>query len=135
MRYIDLLVQSVILILAIVLTSLGIGKDDFWIALLFFQFLIGAWQLLSSVVSVLKHRSGSPKKFHFTLSLIYLAILFVTTAILRMVAADNSLPEWLWRTYLIGPPWILAIYHYMLTWRMMFSRYKKSSNFLPHINF
>lgn len=141
MRYVDLSIQSIFFGLLIgVLVTLHYHGEFALVALL--QFFVGAWQLLISVVSVLRNGSDSVRRKHLDYSTIYIGV-FIVGAILisfglhvfpaRGIA--QTVLESIVGIYVFGLPWILAVYHYTISWKLVFNRHKKSSNFLPHINF
>jgi hypothetical protein len=141
MKYLELTVQTLFAIaLVIVLSRIAHGEE---IALLLaLQFIVGIWQMLVSVISVLRTGSESPRRKHLEYSTIYITVLILSmmafSSVVNMISINDEYLDILGRVglgFLLGPPWILAIYHYTISWKLAFNRHKKSSSFLPHINF
>lgn len=137
MRYIDFAVQTLFL-LAGFLSPVWVVTFDagtsWLLPVLAAQMYLGIWQMLSCLIALLaKKRAYAQKRIHFLISVSYLATLILAwwTGAEAFYNFDNSL----FLVYLIAPAWMLAIYYYILTWRVAFAGYKKTSNFLPHINF
>ena len=117
-----------------------LGKRSEWvIAILAAQYAMGVWQMVSSLVSVVSRGSAFNSKIrHFLISISYLllfAFLITLSKSLENFYDDQGFTWILAAIGFFGPPWMLAIYYYIITWRLVLPRQKKHSSFLPHINF
>lgn len=127
MRRIDLLVQTLLILIAIPFAFDWIVYND-GTGFLLIQFLVGAWQLASCFFSLLfsDFKDKRPQHLHMISSLIVILFWIVSTSIPR---------GWFATSLLFGLPWMLAFYYYSISWRIAFPRYRSKSKFLPHINF
>jgi hypothetical protein len=126
MRYIDLLAQTILMLLGVTFAIVALYNGN-TAGLLLVQLIVGVWQLTSCFFSLLFYtrRDNRSRHLHLASSLIVIILLIIVSQI--HVGLANVL--------LLGPPWILAIYYYSITWRIVFPRYKNQSKFLPHISF
>ena len=137
-KRIDFLGQTVIFCSVPIMLALS-KRSEWFIAILAAQYAMGVWQMSSSFFSVVFRGPAFNSKIkHFLVSISYL-LLFAF-----LITLNN---DWgysydyhgfaviLAAIGFFGPPWILAIYYYTVTWRLIFPRQKKYSSFLPHINF
>lgn len=126
MRHIDLVTQTILLALAIPFGIAGLLAGNAG-GFLLIQLVVGLWQMISCFLSLLVYapRSNRRRYWHMAISLIVIVLLIV-------VAPLNAGAM---TVLLFGPPWILAIFYYSITWRMVFPKTKSQSKFLPHISF
>jgi hypothetical protein len=145
MRYIDLSIQTLLFLGVLISLIVATEFIEIYLLTLGFQFLMGVWQGGGSLIAQLLEGKQSSRQRHFTFSLVYLAIFFL------FILVDDSflfndyedpnasqarlILQWVEFFVLLAPPWMLAIYCYVITWRTTFGRFKKTTNFLPHINF
>lgn len=130
MRYFDLIGQSLIL-LAFSAGMFGTGQNDQdTLMLVFFaQMVLGPWQMLSSLISLLAEAPFHKLKLiHFLTSLVYLLVL----ALFATQARGGGLAL---TFFAIAPAWTLAIFYYYITCRWAFMRQRKSGKFLPNVFF
>lgn len=135
MKYIDFTIQSAIFTLGLGwIITMGITSNTDWLAgVLFLQMLLGPWQFTSSVISVLARGPYfKAKLIHLVVSTIYLLSLWV---MLDMNKKLIEIPGNIFQLFMIGPPWILAIYYYRITWKWVLQKRTGGGKFLPHINF
>ena len=77
MKYIDFSVQSLLFVTVLIIIAAKIG-DNVAPSLVSMQLVVGAWQLLSSLISVgLRTRLYKLKTIHLVVSVIYVSILFI----------------------------------------------------------
>jgi hypothetical protein len=126
MRFADMVVQTLIIVSAIVvaiLNGFSFAEPDF----LSVQLILGVWQMSSSFLSLIFGIVIPKKKlFHFITSIIYLLTL--------MTLAQFTRNESVYYIYLIGPPWVLAAFYYIVTLKINFPSSRRSK-FLPHLGF
>jgi hypothetical protein len=127
LKYLDFGIQTLSLGAAAWFLIEAIGDTQAIGVIFLIQLILGIWQLLSSALTLTFSRNRF-KRLHFDISVVYLVILFVLS-----IAQFHS--GYLFGVFLIVPPWLLAIYYYVLTWLEVFPRYSRRSSFLPHINF
>jgi hypothetical protein len=136
---IDLVGQSIFMMAGLVGVCMVSGlHDSSLFILLYAQMLLGPWQMLSGLISILIKSTGyRQKRIHFVVSIIYLAVLGlgIWSGEQGYLPLNRNLLETLAMLGLTIPAWILGTYYYVLTWRTVFPGYKKTSSFLPHINF
>jgi hypothetical protein len=95
------------------------------------QFCIGCLQYLSSLVAViLKTDLWNKKRIHLILSTLYLTILFA-----GMEIQIHGIPAAVLMTYVFIVPWALALYYFILTWKLTFASKSSNGGFLPHTSF
>jgi hypothetical protein len=130
MKYFDLAIQTLILLFAGVAFAVSGPKLSF-LDLMAVQFIFGAWQMLSSFISVLTQAPLFKYKcIHLVAALVYLGLL-VISAVYHWWP-DFSLQA---RIFVTLPAWTLGLLYYLLTWKWALLSHKQSSSFLPHINF
>lgn len=124
MKYIDFIGQAFLLLTTLVLAAVFFGSG-----ILVGQFLLGIWQLLSSIISVLTDAPFRKKKIiHLVSSILYLAALTIIYS--QSIFASTPIAVVL----MMVPAWILAIYYFSITWTWTLADTKKSK-FLPNISF
>ncbi|HYC86613.1 MAG TPA: hypothetical protein VEB86_15375 [Chryseosolibacter sp.] len=126
MRILDLIIQTLLAGLALEAAVSRWLDHDVTFNFMGVQFLMGSWQMASSLVSLV--RPGplfKGKLVHFTAASLYLISLFAIPEV------QTDIPAW----YFIGPPWVLAAYYYLLTWKSVLVNRKQPTRFLPHTNF
>jgi hypothetical protein len=129
MRYLDFIGQSLIILFfagwaAIELVSFRTPV----LIILMAQLVLGPWQMLSSLFSVLTESPFHRLKIvHFLVAIIYLLIL--------VILSGARVPENILVIAATVPAWTLAFYYYHLTWRWAFMKTTKSGSFLPNIFF
>jgi hypothetical protein len=129
MKYIDLVVQSLLIGAAAVILIANFFYRDLGILIGYDQLLLGAWQLSACIISLIAYPSGnSARRMHLVLSGIYLLSLFI--------AANSGIafPGWLVITYVTVPAWALGIFYYFISLRGVFPKLKQTK-FLPHLSF
>jgi hypothetical protein len=130
MRYLDLTVQSlIVLISAAVVINQITTSPDVLLTILIAQLFIGPWQMLSALISVLTNAPLQRLKVRYFV----LAIGYLATLVLVVNGAD-FLPKGLIAAMTIIPAWTFAAYYYYLTWRWVLMR-SPSGTFLPHTFF
>lgn len=122
MKYIDLSIQTLIMLFALGLLIISVGGNEGIEVLLYAQLFLGPWQLLSSLVSII---ARSPfyvnKRIHFFASILYLIFLYAYGMQSIML--------------LIIPSWTLGLLYYVLTWKWILIQTKKRGSFLPNLSF
>ncbi len=129
MKYLDVIVQTLIILLGlvVVIMSFVLQESDWMFSILYAQLLLGPWQMLSSIVSVIvKAPLYKAKQYHLILSSIYLVVLMIIGISLPMLASI---------AFLLILPWALAIYYYVLSWKTIFPSTKRNGSFLPNLSF
>lgn len=131
MKYIDFSVQTVILLL----TAAGFVYDPkaWFMCVLYAQMLLGPWQYLSSLISVItKAPFFRQKRIHLIISTVYLLLLYLVT--LKNIHGINF-PEAARFPALTIPAWTLALYYFRITCHWTFSKTNRGDNFLRHLSF
>lgn len=132
MKYVDFAIQTSILLLTILLV-VSYGEHDWLLAVLYAQMVLGPWQYISSLISVItKAPFFKQKRIHLIVSTVYLLLLYLGT--LENFHGINF-PGELILPVLTIPAWTLGLYYFSITWRWTFLSTKKRSSFLPHLNF
>lgn len=127
MRYVDFFVQSLMFVAVLVITVASIN-DNVARSLVSMQLIVGSWQFVSSLTSVvLKFRLYKLKIMHLVLCGIYLSILFIVPF------PELSIPTSL--IILMVPAWALAVCYYAITCLATFQHHGRQSSFLPHTSF
>ena len=127
MKYIDFFAQSVMFVVVLIIITAKIGENPAP-SMVSMQLIVGTWQLLSSIVSVvLRTRMHKLKTIHLVVSGIYILILFIIP--FPELSRTVSL------TILMVPAWILAVYYYAITCFATFQHKGRQSSFLPHTSF
>jgi hypothetical protein len=138
LKRIDFLGQTVIFCFIPILLIL-IKKSDWIIVILASQYAMGVWQMVSSFLSIVFRGPAFNSKIkHFLVSICYLLLFALCLTLGKGWGYSYANHGFLVILAAIGffaPPWILAIYYYIVTWRLAVPRQKKHSSFLPHINF
>lgn len=128
MKYIDLIIQTLI-IAAGLFWILSTSHSDSIFMILIIQMFLGPWQYLSSLVSsIARGRYRKAKGVHLILSTLYLLMLFASP----LELSDSTQ---LIVGFLIIPSWMLGIYYYVLSWKCVIRQANKQSKFLPHTSF
>lgn len=127
MKYIDLAVQTLLFVFAIGLLFISFGEGPHWyFAVLYAQILLGPWQLLGSLTSILL------KTRHFKLKIIHQVLSWVVLLGLYIAGIENEgMPQ---VVLLIVVPLMLAFYYYVITWSEVIGK-RAQSKFLPHLSF
>jgi len=130
MRYVDLVMQTLIISTALFGVGLALFVHDDYSGIAFLaQACLGVWQMASSLTSVVtRSKELKRKTSHLVLASGYLLISFT-----MLFLHTNPFGEMALMVFLIGPPWLLAIYYYLTTWRVAFPRYNSYTEFLPYM--
>jgi hypothetical protein len=142
LKNIDFVVQSIVLLILVgimviaslnaLLSGAGNWADGIFI-FLYAQLILGPWQLVSSLLSLLlRLEFYGRKKIHFILSIICLLLLFGSSWLHNSINTDYT--KALVFIFLMAVPWSLAIFYYFITWRWMFPK-RDNGKFLSHISF
>jgi hypothetical protein len=139
LKRIDWLGQTLIFCSIPIMLILSKGNSNSIVVILAAQYAMGFWQMASSFVSVVfRGPAFNSKTKHFLVSVGYLLLLGLLIVLNKTWGhsyQEQSFPVILAATAFFAPPWMLAIYYYAITWRLVFPAKKKRSSFLPHINF
>lgn len=123
MKYIDLTIQTLLFLAAIILVGMYFGQHEGAAIILLPQMFLGPWQLMGSLASVLlRTREYELKVPHLAISWIYIVVL--------VVASRAHVPMML----LTVPAWMLATYYYVVTWKVVLHP-THGGKFLPHLSF
>jgi len=134
MRYIDFTIQTLIMLFGIFILTASWGEPGWPSPIVVAQMFLGPWQVLSSVVGVAARSAAhKAKRIHLIASGLYFLVMVFANGMASTLNYEWS--DTVIMSYLIIPPWILALYYYSITWRIAFPSHKKNSSFLPHINF
>ncbi|SHH91585.1 hypothetical protein SAMN04488109_6065 [Chryseolinea serpens] len=127
MKYIDVTIQTLLFVFAIALLILSFDDGEQWyFVVLYAQVLLGPWQLLGSLTSILlKTRHYRLKIVHQLLSWIVLLVLYI------IGRSTGEMPH---PALLILVPWTLAFYYYLITWSEVIGK-RVQGKFLPHLSF
>jgi hypothetical protein len=127
MKYIDLAIQTLLFVFAIGLLILSFGEGtDWYFAVLYAQILLGPWQLLGSLTSILLRTR------HFKLKIIHQVLSWVVLFWLYIAGINSEgMPH---VVLLIVVPWMLAFYYYVITWSEVIGK-RAQGKFLPHLSF
>ena len=122
-KYLDIGIQTLLFLTAVASIIAGLPRFNV-LYLLFVQYLVGVYQLISCGVSLIFSENKKFKVVHFILSIIYLSALFAFT--------DNPALQIMNQPLLMIPPWLLAVYYYAISFPV---RSQKRTRFLPNIGF
>ncbi len=141
MKYVDVTVQTILFVIAFICGIDSILERNMNAGFFWTQFGVAIWQMSVSTWSMIATGSDIRRR-HLELAGLYFLTLFVGfMACIGISSATKFNPvvtttiTWISMTYIFVVPWIIAIYHYVVSFKLTFNRYKKTSNFLPHINF
>jgi hypothetical protein len=124
MKYIDFIGQAVLLVCLLAFVAAS-GITGVFLG----QLLLGTWQMLSSIVSVISNAPFRKKKIiHLVSSAAYLALLFFIYSNKFFATVPMAI------VVMMVPAWILALYYFSITWTWALASSKKSK-FLPNISF
>lgn len=126
MRIFDFIVQTILI--AVALLSLCTGHDILiWVAIV--QFLIGSWQLLSAIITSIKYRSDSGfRKNTIKLYWLLVVIYFAGLGILYVMEEKEIIYVWFYAA------WLIALYYYAATIKMLSDNNKDKKTFLDVVN-
>ena len=125
MRYLDFVTQTLVIFITVIVALFG--RADLIYAILFAQLVLGAWQIMSSFVSVvIKSNQYKLKALHLLISFTYLVVLY---------KSRDQFPETFYMLLITMPAWSLALYYYFLTTIEVFRRPGSGGKFLPHLSF
>ena len=128
MKKLDFFIQTLLILAAIVaLVMTAMDKGNF-LFFLMVQFVVGCWQMASSLLSVIFRGSLFKQKlWHFTIAIVYL---------FSLVLVDQySSHAMLWSLYVTIPAWMLGVYYYGLSWKAAMRTKSDKGNFLPNLSF
>ena len=128
MRYIDLIVQTILIVGGITWAIVELALSDSMFPILVTQFCLGIWQMFSCFISIIFQGTvWRSKARYFVAALLYLALLAIlfTSDVLDSAVMTGVL--------LIVPAWLLAFYYYFLTWKSVLPQ--KRGGFLPNLSF
>lgn len=124
MKYLDAAVQTAGFVLGLIILAGGIDGDRLS-GILVLQMCMGAWQLLSCIISVVATRAFRTAKLKG------LAAFFIYTVTLRSAPESEIFSIILWTV----PAWSLAVVYYVITWKWVLAGTGRRGKFLPHLNF
>jgi hypothetical protein len=131
MKYLDLGIQTIIFVFGIVILFVSWGDADWPFGILYAQLVLGPWQMISSIVSVITKAPLYRKKaLHLSLAAIYLFALFACGNM-----GSETLVQRFFGVMLTVPAWTLAIFYYILTCKWVLLRKRNGGNFLPNLSF
>lgn len=111
MKTTDVIIQSLFLLTAIGLLIYSAWETEAFMMIMILQFWLGAWQILSFLISLL-----SIKRFSESIKAGY--IYYAATVFIYMVIGFAGslirIDETYTMLYLFGPPWLIALYYYRL---------------------
>jgi len=126
MRYINVIVQTILFLVA---PGMAIFEGaDPATCLLVAQFFLGPWQLVSSLASILM------KAKYFRLKIAHQIASWLVLTGLYLVMNHQNGGEPVLIFFLFVAPWTLAIYYYVVTWKVLLAKGGKGK-FLPHLSF
>ncbi|AYB29902.1 hypothetical protein [Chryseolinea soli] len=127
MKYVDLAIQTLLFVFALALLILFFDNGEQWyFVVLYAQILLGPWQLLGSLTSILL------KTRHYRLKIVHQVLSWIVLLVLYIVARNTGqMPH---PALLILVPWMLASYYYLITWNEVISK-RTQGKFLPHLSF
>jgi hypothetical protein len=124
MRIFDFIIQSLLLLAALV--SVSLGKEGLvWLA--FMQFFMGIWQLISAIANSFYRTTAFRKK----MMLIYwLSVLgyFLVMGGIALFDQEAILATWFFMA------WGIAIFYYIYTIRLAFIKEDEKHSFLDIVN-
>ena len=124
MRHIDFYAQTGILIGTLVLLALFSGYG-----LLLGQAVLGGWQVLSCIISVVFFQEfRKAKLWHLSISCVVVITFYLSDG------HPSLLNDFVFLLLVMLPSWGLAIYYFVITWRWH-SATGNRSKFLPNISF
>ncbi|MGZ4035355.1 MAG: hypothetical protein ACXVP4_10865 [Bacteroidia bacterium] len=130
MKKFDFAIQTLLLTVAVV-SAIGVLLVDegFLVLTLFVQFLTGCWQLISAFAAAANNNHGN---IHRTKAIrifwIAVIIYFVVLALLFYVGIEILMISWFFSA------WLIAIYYYVFTIKLVFGKYKERKTYLDIAN-
>lgn len=132
MKKIDIIIQGLFFIAALLSVAILFVEDDSLILILGIQFWLGAYQLLSALIRVIfwKHVKLRAKRL-----LIYYWIATITslTAIGFMIPI-LQFETIVWVPIVVIIPWCIALFYIYISWIDTYSKPEVRSKFLPNIH-
>lgn len=134
MRYIDFIVQTVFILLALLCVIFFLIVPSSVTIILIIQLLLGVWQLIGCSLSIIKKSNGyEAKKKYVLIASVYMATIFLSFSVYN----ENYL-SWLnvaYPIWIVLPAWALAFYYYFITYKITFISRRNTNRFLPHLSF
>jgi hypothetical protein len=131
MRYIDWIVQSVLLVLGFLAVIAMLAGHESIMPFILAELILSIWQYLGCLMTRTTHiYLRRLRAVYLQLSTTYLVLLLFSITI----PAPTVVPGTLYYVYAFVIPWCLAIFYYVITWRSAF-RKKQRGSFLPHLSF
>ena len=135
MRKFDLIIQTLMILAALILILSGIiaRQEVPLLQVMCLQLLIGPWQYISSLINWIINLGHPPSLYkrliavHLTTASLYL----LTTILITGYLGDGFYQVWM-----IIIPWLLALFYYILSFLSVRRHHKYDSHkggFLPHI--
>jgi hypothetical protein len=122
MRYIDFMAQTLFILFGIWLLIYG-WNIPYPVVLA--QLLLGPWQVISCFIGLASSDKARKQRYiYFIVTTVYLIVL--GAAVFIQLVTSYGVSDFVIRFYLTLPPWILAFYYYLITWRIAFPADKKS---------
>jgi hypothetical protein len=133
MRYVDLTIQTLIMLFALGFLIYTYGEGDWPMSILIAQMILGPWQMTSSFVSIIaKADLWKSKRIHFLISCCYLLFIY---ACVNVTIPELKPSGIIFGLLLTIPAWSLALFYYVITWSTVFPRKKNRGSFLPNLSF
>jgi hypothetical protein len=133
MRSIDFIIQTLLIITALIsgVTSWFLSEAIFLFALC--QGAVFVWQIGSSVASLVNESIGVDiKRKHLLVAIFYLVSVFSIPAMIDHLELAGFFKAY--TLYILIPALALSMSYYYITWKITFTKKKKGS-FLPNLGF
>lgn len=123
-RFIDLTGQTLFILLGIWCLVYHWGATGWPFQLLIVQLLLGPWQMVSCLAGLFSEDSNTKLQWtQLALVVVYFVVLAAAICIAPWIR--NGYSDAMAAVYMVVIPWILAIYYYKVTWRLVFPDAKK----------
>ena len=130
MKKFDFAIQTLLLTAAIssFIADLLVDKG-FFVLTLFVQFLMGCWQLISAFAEAANNNHGNIQRTN-EIRIFWIAVIiyFVVLTLLFFVRAEILMISWFFSA------WLIAIYYYVFTIKLVFGKYKERKTYLDIAN-
>ncbi|MEO8148461.1 MAG: hypothetical protein ABI723_12525 [Bacteroidia bacterium] len=127
MKKFDFAVQSITLITVVGLLLSSVFQNDMIGFISIVQFFLGAWQVLSCLVSLTQIKNADNRiKERYITYVVAVVVYFLPILFNNYLQVEGPLSM----LYLFGPPWIIALYYYNICYLKLKIQKEKAHSFL-----
>lgn len=140
MKKIDVIIQGLFFLAALISFPMLLVEDDSLMLLLAAQFWLGIYQLISAFIKLVlrKHllsQASKLLKYYWVITLIYLAITTLGSLSINYEVVDIGFvfPRWAFIVWWVVIPWSIASFYLYISYIDTFKKLEMRSELLPNI--